>query len=579
MATVDTLFGPTGNLDAIPLADRGRMGAPFEGISGAMYREPTTGEIITPAGGWNGSPTGGFFSYGGDGVATPWSPSGALLDDPAWSAWNTKATDAGKAWAATQDWSRGGGGGGLFSNFFGDLLDFAPVALTMIGAGMGANALMTGNAFTAAPALGAETAMSAAGSGTTLANAGGGPFWGDVSLSGAPSGTSLTTPSTFNLLNPTQGASTFGNVGTTLSTLANDTNPTFWGNPSLAGTPSSTSLITDPATFNLLDPTAGAGSFGTLSNLGSGVGAGAGAGLATPSVPNVAGAAIPAAAAGAGGAGGAPVVELGKPFAGFGTGNGVFSDLSSIAGSALGGGAAALGGWPNLISNGLSIGSGIYGLMEARKLRKLGELAGAGTDTPGTVGNSLIEQGSPINIGSPGATVTPPTRAAIEMSDPFGTNQGRQSAADRLKALLDDPNSIFTMPGYEAGEQAVMRQMAAQGYLGSGNMTAALQKYGGSFYNDQVQQLAKLAVPDATRANLLLSGDQMGLNSQIAGIEANLKQRGLSDNSIRTQMTAEQGYLDAASRALASIGYGANGGGAQFTPQMREALRRAGIVL
>ena len=549
MATVDTLFGPTGNLDAIPLADRGRMGAPFEGISGAMYREPTTGEILTPGGGWNGSPTGGFFSYGADGVANPWSPSGALLDDPAWGAWNTKATEYNKAgYKPTKS-------GGFFGNIFEDLTNFAPVALTMLGAGMGANALMTGSAFTAAPAVGAEAAMSAAGAA---------PVAGGFPMPPASASTLTTPPISSHIpgLMPPAGALT--QLSSAGAAFPAPFSANILGGVGGAATSAemAAALAADTTAFAPEALSAIAASEGLP--LAAGVGAGVGAGIANP---NVAGAAIPAAAAGLGGAGGAPVVELSKPFAGFGTGNGVFSDLSSIAGSALGGGAAALGGWPNLISNGLSIGSGIYGLAEARKLRKLGELAG--TNTQGTIGNPLIAN-DPISQN---------TRSTIDMVDPFGTNKGRQSAADRLKSLMDDPNSIFTMPGYEAGEQAVMRQMAAQGYLGSGNMTAALQKYGGSFYNDQVQQLAKLAVPDATRANLLLSGDQMGLNSQIAGIEANLKQRGLSDNSIRTQMTAEQGYLDAASRALASIGYGANGGGAQFTPQMREALRRAGIVL
>ena len=38
------------------------------------------------------------------------------------------------------------------------------------------------------------------------------------------------------------------------------------------------------------------------------------------------------------------------------------------------------------------------------------------------------------------------------------------------------------------GLEAVRRSMASQGFQGSGNMMAALQKYGGDFYNQYVGQ-------------------------------------------------------------------------------------------
>lgn len=60
----------------------------------------------------------------------------------------------------------------------------------------------------------------------------------------------------------------------------------------------------------------------------------------------------------------------------------------------------------------------------------------------------------------------------------------------KLKKLgeLPNPNDITGMPGYQAGLEAVRRSMASQGYQGSGNMMAALQKYGGDFYNQYVGQ-------------------------------------------------------------------------------------------
>jgi hypothetical protein len=68
----------------------------------------------------------------------------------------------------------------------------------------------------------------------------------------------------------------------------------------------------------------------------------------------------------------------------------------------------------------------------------------------------------------------------------------RQAEAE-LAALMADPNRITSMPGYEAGLEAVQRGMAAGGYLGSGNMATALQKYGGDFYNNALTQYGNLS--------------------------------------------------------------------------------------
>lgn len=76
----------------------------------------------------------------------------------------------------------------------------------------------------------------------------------------------------------------------------------------------------------------------------------------------------------------------------------------------------------------------------------------------------------------------------------------RADYAARLNALSRDPSSIYTMPGWEAGSQAVQRSMAAQGYNGSGNTAIALQKYGGDFYNNAVAQLAALSGGNSANA-------------------------------------------------------------------------------
>lgn len=77
-----------------------------------------------------------------------------------------------------------------------------------------------------------------------------------------------------------------------------------------------------------------------------------------------------------------------------------------------------------------------------------------------------------------------------QASKPSAINQ---QAEAQLQALMADPSSVTKLPGYEAGLEAVQRGMAAGGFLGSGNMATALQKYGGDFYNNAIGQYASLS--------------------------------------------------------------------------------------
>jgi hypothetical protein len=99
--------------------------------------------------------------------------------------------------------------------------------------------------------------------------------------------------------------------------------------------------------------------------------------------------------------------------------------------------------------------------------------------------------------------------------------------AAMLNNLMNNPSSITSMPGYQAGIDAVERSMAAQGYQGSGNMAAALQQYGGNFFNQQVSQLQGL--------------EQGGAASTAAALQ------GMTSGNT------------AASNALAALGYGVKG--------------------
>ncbi len=138
------------------------------------------------------------------------------------------------------------------------------------------------------------------------------------------------------------------------------------------------------------------------------------------------------------------------------------------------GGASGLG----TLSSLLALGSGAYGLSNAAEMRKLAEQASAST-------------------------------------------QYAPQYAQQLHDLVSNPSSLTSTPGYEAGMQAVQRSLAAQGYQGSGNMAAALSKYGGDFYNQQVAQLNQLANP--ALAGTALSGNALAMqaaNSALQGIGA-----------------------------------------------------------
>ncbi len=102
----------------------------------------------------------------------------------------------------------------------------------------------------------------------------------------------------------------------------------------------------------------------------------------------------------------------------------------------------------------LSLGSGFYGMNQAKKLRQ-------------------------------------DANKAFERSDPFGPY--RAQYANELAALRANPNNVTKLPGYKAGLDAVERKMASQGYVGSGNMMLALHDYGGKAYDAEVGRLAELA--------------------------------------------------------------------------------------
>ena len=144
--------------------------------------------------------------------------------------------------------------------------------------------------------------------------------------------------------------------------------------------------------------------------------------------------------------------------------------------------------------------------------------------TPSNLG--MIGGGLNLVSGLYGLNAAQQMQAMTGRADPFGAY--RPGYAAQLSQLTADPSRITSMPGYRAGLQAVQRSMAAQGYQGSGNMMAALQKYGGDFYGQEVNRLASLG-----GANI---SPQIALQGQ--GMAADLASRGLASLGYGTRMMA-----------------------------------------
>ena len=106
-------------------------------------------------------------------------------------------------------------------------------------------------------------------------------------------------------------------------------------------------------------------------------------------------------------------------------------------------------------------------------------------------GNPILKGASILSGGIGTLAGLATMKAPPPVYDPFAGQRGQYQA--QLATLASDPSFITKLPGYEAGLQAVQRSMAANGYLGSGNMMLALQNYGQKAYQDEFARLSSLA--------------------------------------------------------------------------------------
>jgi len=109
-------------------------------------------------------------------------------------------------------------------------------------------------------------------------------------------------------------------------------------------------------------------------------------------------------------------------------------------------------------------------------------------------------------------------------SDPYGPY--RKEAAEKLRALQNDPSSIAGTAEYKARQIAAARLIASQGYTGSGNAIVAAAEAGGQSYQQAFNNLAAEAgvnyQPGGNPANTAAATDaNNSYLSSIAGVANN----------------------------------------------------------
>ena len=168
-----------------------------------------------------------------------------------------------------------------------------------------------------------------------------------------------------------------------------------------------------------------------------------------------------------------------------------------LLGALLGTASSFMPGTGGPLSNALGVGSGLYSMMQGIDMNRRGRSI-----------SSMVD-----SIGDPYAGI-------------------RAQAAQRLNALASDPSgTLSNLPGYKAGLDAITRQRAAMGQLGSGNLATALLDYGGNIYNQE-------------RAAAL---NQLGMGDPYAGLKMKM-----------AAMNAGSAGNSNIMNGLATIGFGLN---------------------
>lgn len=187
--------------------------------------------------------------------------------------------------------------------------------------------------------------------------------------------------------------------------------------------------------------------------VGAGVGAGSAAGIGAAEL----------AGAGIIGGGLAEGATIGLGMGGLGLGGAAeLGGMGLLAGSELGGGF----GVGAMVGEGLGGAAGMLGGLEGLTPMLAGEFGGAGAGLAGGAAGGAGNWADTLTkLFGKGGMGTKAMSGLNTVNGLYSFLKARE-----LSKMARRPN--------KAGEQAVMRSMAAQGYQGSGNMMAALSQYG-----------------------------------------------------------------------------------------------------
>ena len=183
-----------------------------------------------------------------------------------------------------------------------------------------------------------------------------------------------------------------------------------------------------------------------------------------------------------------------------GVGSGIFGGLGGGIGDYLskmgiGGGLGSLGGVPDAVG-GYMTGGGVEGSIAAANGGGFASAIGGGSELLKMLPGLADGGGGGGGIG--GMLSQLGTGGGVPLTRTLGGLYGlSESLRLQRMAKLPSPGEVTSLPGYEAGMEAVRRSMASQGYQGSGNMMAAMAKYGGDFYNQAVGQRMQSAEAQA----------------------------------------------------------------------------------
>lgn len=223
-----------------------------------------------------------------------------------------------------------------------------------------------------------------------------------------------------------------------------------------------------------------------------------------------------------------------------GAGAGGYLDLGAGTLGTAAGGAGAAGGTSGLVDGAFLVdGAGATGVSAMGGTASgFAPAAGATAGGAGGGGGSL----SSLLSGTAGARDWASIISGIygmsladdaqERSDPFGPYRGQYAA--QMQALEANPGLITSRPGYNAGLEAVQRQVQSKGYLGSGNHSAALMEYSGGFFDKEMTRLGNLAGANIQPGNSAYSSANLvgqSLASIGYGLAPYLKSGGTSGGS------------------------------------------------